>query len=116
MQKIGLNKIGVAQGQTVLFSDFEHDGAMWTGEGPRETRVHVLFDEPFAQPPAVHAGLSMWDISNASNTRADVSCEEITTEGFAILFRTWGDTRVARARVGWIAIGAVRDEDDWDVD
>ena len=32
-----------------------------------------------------------------------------------MVFRTWGDTRVARMRIAWIAIGALSDEDDWDV-
>jgi hypothetical protein len=33
-----------------------------------------------------------------------------------IVFRTWGDTRVARVRADWLAIGEVRGEDDWQVD
>jgi hypothetical protein len=32
-----------------------------------------------------------------------------------LVFRTWADTRVARIRADWTAIGAVRDEEDWDV-
>jgi hypothetical protein len=39
----------------------------------------------------------------------------VTTEGFEIVFRTWGDTRIARIRADWMAIGAVRDEDEWDL-
>ena len=34
---------------------------------------------------------------------------------FDIVFRTWGDTRVARVRVAWIALGAVANDDGWDV-
>jgi hypothetical protein len=29
------------------------------------------------------------------------------------VFRTWEDTKVARARVDWLAIGAAHCEDDW---
>ena len=32
--------------------------------------------------------------------------EGISPEGFEIVFRTWGDTKVARVRVAWQAIGA----------
>jgi len=32
------------------------------------------------------------------------------------VFRTWLDTRVARVRISWIAMGAMSDEDAWDVD
>ena len=44
------------------------------------------------------------------------SADAITERGFHIVFRTWGDTRVARVRVGWMAIGAVRHVTDFDVD
>ncbi|MBT8476981.1 MAG: H-type lectin domain-containing protein, partial [Alphaproteobacteria bacterium] len=59
--------------------------------------------------------ISMWDMDQKSNQRADISAEEITTEGFTIVFRTWGDTRVARVRADWTAIGPLPDEDDWEV-
>jgi hypothetical protein len=29
------------------------------------------------------------------------------------VFRTWADTRVARVRVSWMAIGAAHHADDW---
>jgi hypothetical protein len=32
-----------------------------------------------------------------------------------IVFRTWGDTRVARVRADWLAIGALPHEDDWEI-
>ena len=115
MRKIRQHQVGIDQGDVVLFSDFEHDGEMWTGEGPRMTRAHVGFSEPYAEPPSVKVSISMWDISHTANARADVQAEDVTTTGFAIVFRTWGDTRVARVRVGWQSIGPVRDEDDWDL-
>jgi len=39
----------------------------------------------------------------------------VTATGFEIVFRTWADTRIARIRADWIAIGPARDEEDWDV-
>lgn len=88
---------------------------MWTGTGPREMRRVVEFDEPFIHAPAVIVGLSMLDIDQATNHRVDISAELITDDGFVIVFRTWGDTRVARVRADWTAMGAVRHEDDWDL-
>ena len=112
--KIIVNQsIGIDQGDNVLFSDYEDGGIMWTGQGPRERRKSLLFARPFKAPPMVHVTLSMWDMDNAHNARADVSAERITREGFDILFRTWGDTRVARARIGWFALGPVPHDDDW---
>ncbi|WP_377508383.1 H-type lectin domain-containing protein [Octadecabacter sp. R77987] len=115
MKRLRNHLVGVDQGDVVLFSDFEHDGDMWTGEGPRVTRAHVQFSEVFRELPAVRVSISMWDMSNAANARADVQAEDVTCEGFAIVFRTWGDTKVARVRVSWQAIGEVPHGDEWEL-
>ena len=115
MQKLDTNAIGVDQGESMLFSDFQHGGQMWTGEGNRERRQRVLFSEAFRKRPIVHCSLSLWDVDSSANVRADVTAECIDDAGFDIVFRTWGDTRIARARIGWMAIGEVKDTDDWDV-
>lgn len=107
--------VGVQQGSRVLFSDFVDGGVMWTGQGGRESRHLVTFRESFFNPPAVMVSLSMWDMDHRANARADLTAEEITETGFHLLFRTWGDTRVARVRADWMAIGALRDDDSWDI-
>lgn len=107
--------IGIEQGSKILFSDYDHDGAMWTGSGPREVRHAQEFREHFVEPPMVTVGVSMWDIAHQTNSRVDITAENITASGFVIVFRTWADTRVARIRADWMAIGQARDEDDWDV-
>lgn len=109
------HNIGVLQGDDVMFSDFEDGGEMWTGKGPRERRHRVIFREVFRELPAVHVSLSMWDMHSANNDRADVAAEMISNTGFDVVFRTWGDTRVARARIRWMAIGPVGNSDDWDL-
>ncbi|WP_300513596.1 H-type lectin domain-containing protein [Aliiroseovarius sp.] len=117
MRRIRTHRLGVDQGSQVLFSDFEHDGEMWTGEGPREFRMAVQFsDEGFTDAPMVQVGMSMWDLDQKTNQRVDIAAENITVKGFEIVFRTWGDTRVARVRADWIAMGEVEDEDDWSLD
>lgn len=88
---------------------------MWTGEGPRMVRHPVRFDDPFLESPAVHVAIGMWDIADGANQRADISAENVTPAGFEIVFRTWGDTRVARVRAEWLAIGPVPYEGDWDL-
>lgn len=105
--------IGVDHGDVVMFSDFEHDGVMWTGEGARQVRAIVEFSESFRTPPAVQTTLSMFDISNGTNARVDVQPEDITNEGFSIVLRTWSDTRIARVRVAWQALGELRQADEW---
>lgn len=107
--------VGVDQGSRILFSDFAHDGAMWTGAGPREVRQPQAFSLPFQAAPAVIVSISMWDIDHLTNSRVDIAAEAITATGFGIVFRTWGDTRIARIRADWTAIGPLPDDDAWDV-
>lgn len=115
MKRFSAGRVGVEHGQTMLFADFQTGGPMWTGTGPREARAAVLFRERFTEAPAVMAGLSLWDFDQGTNVRAELATEKVTAKGFVLVFKTWADTRVARARADWIAIGPVRDEDDWDV-
>lgn len=115
MKRLRNHLIGIDQGDLVLFSDFEDDGEMWAGRGQRERRRRVLFSEPFRELPSVHVSISMWDVDNETALRADICAEIVTRDGFDLVFRTWGDTRVARIRVGWFAIGELRQMDEWDL-
>ena len=115
MKKISNSAIGIDQGDDALFSDFEIGGEMWTGKGPRERRKKLRFSRAFQKPPSVFVSLSMWDMDTATNSRADISAEEITTKGFEVVFRTWGDTKVARVRVRWMAVGPLPNDDDWEL-
>jgi len=116
MRKLRSHLVGVDQGKVQLFSDFEENGEMWTGVGPREKRVTVLFQGVFRTPPAVSVTIDMWDMDQQTNVRADISTSNVTSEGFEIVFKTWSDTRIARIRASWMAIGEVKGDDDWDVD
>ncbi len=106
--------VGVQQGELLMFSDFEDGGAMWTDEGPREVRRTVVFAQPFLTMPVIHAAIGMWDMARGSNQRADLQVDNITRGGFDLVFRSWGDTRVARIRANWLAIGQALHTEDWD--
>lgn len=116
MLRFSHTAVGIQQGSAFLFSAFEDGGPMWTGSGPRVERVGVSFPAPFRGVPLVHVGLSMWDISVDGNQRVDITAEEVTPQGFTLVFRTWGDTRVARVRADWLAIGPAGHVDDFEVD
>ncbi|MGC8202022.1 H-type lectin domain-containing protein [Aliiroseovarius sp. PTFE2010] len=115
MIKVHSGVLGVDQGSVLLFSDFQDGGAMWTGTGPRELRHIVEFEQVFSQSPVVQVSIGMWDMDQKTNARADITAEMVNPEGFVIVFRTWADTRVARIRADWIAMGAMPDDDNWDV-
>ncbi len=99
----------------MLFSEFADGGDMWTGEGARERRSDITFSQPFRSAPVVQISVSLWDVDTSSALRAEVTAEDITLEGFSAVFRTWSDTRIARIRVAWTAIGEIAHEDDWDI-
>lgn len=115
MKRMSAQSVGIEQGSRQLFSDYATNGVMWTGEGDRESRSVVAFSEPFRMPPAVLVGVSLWDMDHQTNMRADLTAENVTESGFHLVFRTWGNTRIARLRADWTAIGPVRDADDWEV-
>lgn len=115
MKKFASHQIGLCSGDVLLFSDFENDGDMWAGQGPRLVRRKITFSEAYATAPNVTLQLSMVDMSNDAFIRADLQAENITPTDFEIVFRTWEDSRIARVRVAWQSIGAVSSDDNWDL-
>jgi hypothetical protein len=114
MKRIYASTIGIDQGSELLFSDYESDGEMWVGSGDRNRTVEVVFSEPFGAAPNVFVTLEVIDIDHSANQRTEVKAKNITPKGFEIFFRTWSDTKVAQARVSWMAIGGVDADDNWD--
>lgn len=102
--------ICIDQGSRILFDDIGHGGPMWQGEGPREVRVFQAFAASFIDNPVVMVGIGMWDVDHMTNARLDIAAEAISPSGFEIVFRTWGDTHVARVRATWMAIGSAWDD------
>lgn len=106
----------VEQGSVMLFSHHETGGIMWTGTGSRSVRKDIEFSVPFMAPPFVHVSMGLIDIETSVNMRTDLVVEDITAAGCAIVFRTWGDSRIARIRAEWMAIGPGHDPAIWAVD
>ncbi len=101
----------VQQGEELIFSHYEDSGPMWSGDGQRQVSYHIEFDRPFIGNPIVQLSITLMDVQTDPLIRYDISATEITSDGFSILFQTWADSRFARVRVGWIAIGqSIRDE------
>jgi hypothetical protein len=116
MKKLRSHTVGVDSDDVVLFSDYEDGGEMWTGRGQRERRRRIRFSEKFKSPPSVQLSPSLWDLDATTIMRADTAVEAVTRSGFDMVFRTWGDTRIARMRISWMAIGEISELDDWDVE
>lgn len=115
MKKLRSHTVGIDSGDVMLFTDYEDGGDMWTGRGQRERRRTIKFSEAFKSPPTVQLSPSLWDLDATTIMRADVAAQNVTKLSFDMVFRTWGDTRVARIRIAWTAIGEMSELDDWDV-
>ena len=115
MKKLRSSLVGVDSGDEVLFQDFEDGGEMWTGRGQRERRRRIKFSEKYTSEPTVQLSISLFDMDAGSILRADLTAESVTLDGFDMVFRTWGDTKVARVRVAWTAFGELEGDDMWDV-
>lgn len=114
MRRIDSQLLGIDSGSDLLFSDHDTGGQMWAGRGEREVRKHLAFSARFREPPHVMVSVSLWDVDHRTNQRIDIRAENITETGFEMVCRTWGDTRVARIRASWTALGEVdRPEDGW---
>jgi len=113
---ITTGSLGIMSGSHMMFSEFSNGGEMWTGKGQRERRHRVTFDQTFTSPPIVTATISMWDMAQETAFRADLQAENVDVTGFDLVFRTWSDSRVARIRADWTALGPMRSDDEWDID
>lgn len=101
-----LTTVRVCQGTVDLVTYDEGKGPLWTGEGERSCSVFVPFDVSFSAPPVVHASLALFDFHCATNQRLSLRVRGIDEHGFVAELRTWGDTRVARTSITWMAFGA----------
>lgn len=100
-----LDGLLVISGAGELFNHVDQGLPMWTGEGDRSLHIPVLFQRAFSQAPNVTVGLSGIDAAHDQNLRFAMNATEITTDGFVIEIKTWGDTHIARASAAWQAIG-----------
>ena len=116
MKKLRSSMVGVDSGDVILFQDFEDNGEMWTGRGQRERRRRNKFSQKYINEPTVHLSISLFDMDAGSIMRADLTAETVTESGFDMVFRTWGDTKVARVRISWTSFGELEDDDMWEVD
>ncbi len=113
MKRFGSHLLGLDQGELQIFTHYNTGGPMWTERGAREARERVRFSAPFWKAPAVIIGIAMLDSAHTANLRVDVRAEHIDERGFDAILRTWGDTRIAQARLSWTALGEMKHEEDW---
>ncbi len=113
MRRIGSQLLGIDRGEVTMFEDYRDGGPMWAGQGARAVRQRVSFSARFHEQPVVSLGIAMLDTHCAANLRVDVRAENVGLAGFDAVLSTWGDSRIAQARLHWTALGALKHEEDW---
>ena len=78
---------------------------LYSGIGERSYTAAVKFDSPFRVPPKVSLALSGQDVNEAKNNRIHLIAENITVDGFDLVYETWSDTVLHRIWATWTAIG-----------
>ena len=100
---LGASHVITATG--TLFDHVEESGPMWEGEGDRLIHGRVIFTKPYKAPPVVSAHIVGMDSDQSANLRYWLNVTDIGPLAFTIEFKTWGNTRIGRVGVSWLAIG-----------
>jgi hypothetical protein len=94
--------------QTGEVSGIYHERPDWTlatGTGGRYYRIAVTFSSPFLVAPKITLALRGLDVDGVNNNRILLTAENITVNGFDLVFHTWADTVVYAVWATWTAIG-----------
>lgn len=105
--------LSLASGSTLLFDHIENGGEMWDSSGIRLFTKRIKFEAAFNQPPQVMISLGMIDADHSTNLRLQLRAEDINRNSFKAVAETWGDTRIGRLSISWLAIG--KNGSEWDV-
>ncbi|KAG8703282.1 hypothetical protein FRC09_004260 [Ceratobasidium sp. 395] len=65
--------------------------------------IPVTFDKSFGSVPKVVVWFQEFEFDKAHNWRLQASAENITATGFTLKLSTWGDSKLYKAGVTWIA-------------
>ncbi len=76
------------------------------GDPERLFLFDVFFDTPFSAPPAVHLGVTGFDIDQCSSSRLSLTAVNVTGSGFQAQLRTWRSSRVYSVDFNWMAVGS----------
>jgi hypothetical protein len=75
------------------------------GSGPRESSLRITFANAFSDIPKVSIGLVYIDAEKGPREALELRTDNISKDGFDIIFGTWLDAHVAEIRVNWLAYG-----------
>lgn len=86
--------------------DFSAAHIFTNSTGVRKDCNYIQFDKKFKTPPTVRVSLKRIDSDQNKATRVDVYPDAITTDGFDVMYMTWGDSVVYGLEATWFAYGS----------
>lgn len=117
MQIFSHHAVGLQQGSSLMFSAFEDGGPIVVGQWRVEQvrRICRLHTQVSADAGGSGAPSACGTLTATATSGPRSAPKTSPPAAFDLVFSTWGDTRVARIRADWIAIGALPHEDDFRV-
>jgi len=77
------------------------------GWGDRKAQMTITFSKVFREKPEVIIAVNSVD-AKGSSVRYDVFVTNVTTSGFTIMAKTWGDSQLFWFGGNWFAIGIAK--------
>lgn len=66
---------------------------------------YVKFKTAFKSIPQIYVSPNFFDIYSGANFRLNLYYQNVTKEGFQLVFNKWHDTYIHGIRGAWLAIG-----------
>ena len=71
----------------------------------RSFQKRIVFDPPFSNIPEVIVGISRLNVADATNPKIQISAENLSSEGFDLVFATWHNSEFHSLEANWLAFG-----------
>jgi hypothetical protein len=99
------NILYIQTGETYNGYVVNPDWRLHIGSGQRIYTTAMQFDSPFREPPKVTVAFNGQDVDATTNNRIRVIAEDITADGFNLIYVTWADSIIYSIWTTWTAIG-----------
>lgn len=87
-----------------LFDHRKSEGFLYSGQGQRWMFFKFCFRSRFNTVPKVLLDVSTVDADIEQNVQYNLSLQDISREGFTLVFQTWGHSAIASADIVWVAM------------
>lgn len=94
---------GVVIENCIKTEDWQLDKPSQSFKTSRVYKKKIFFKKHFNNIPEVLVNICSVDSANSSNLKILVLPEEITREGFVLVFKTWHDAIIHQIGVTWLA-------------